>query len=645
MVLCLFACGGPKETTIGKKRADHGYGPNSLPAEFRGQQPALSNAAVIGFLPDTTLGALFLANPQEADASLEFSAILSEYTELNEIIKRRLTTKSGASLLAPKTWSGLGVAPDRPAGLAMLRGPGVVGVFFATLSDKALFRRSLDLLGEQWQLGAIVAASAGESTIYVFQESSDFALVVRGEVVMVVVPARSRDLEKQVLAVAGATTQATLASTGRIAKAFAGFDFGSDMAAFVSFDQIASKFLDQMDRIDQLDQMDRVSGSEREKEGAAARRLIQDLFGGVGTIAVGVELAGGTTRLRMQLSPLVESLAAKLLAPARLGPARLGPAMRKLSLSWLRETPLFALGGHLNTGAAIEIFDLFLQADGKPRERFSAEAEKELGVPLDEILALFDGEVAGALTMEARDIDATAAASHAQDKLLGLGLRAHLADPKQARAVFDRICASRKMPPCVAGAGGEKAVVVPGFNRRPIRIEIAGEYLEAISEGGTGFAPHWTKSENELLEYSASLGHMVVDPVLLFWSLRSNNRHYAFQPPPDEEPAATASAKPIRDELAELYRKRDSFYSAQFVESQKSVGRVAASARSYGNGIALLMNLQGTSKNLGRSFQTLVELVTPEVRTMRKATGLELEAVEGRIENLEQSLWTALEQP
>jgi hypothetical protein len=670
--LTISACGGSKDKgpTIGKHRAEHGYANGEISPEFRGQVPALSDASILGFLPDTTVGAWFVRSPRELEASLEFTAILSEYKEFYAELLPMVSGPAGINFLVPSTWPIFGVDPNRSAGVALLVGDSAVGVFFVSLANKELFKTSLDLLGAYTKIGPVVPASAGESTIYVFQGFDEVAIVVRGDIAMLVIPDRDRDLEAQVLAVAGTGSQPTLASSGRIAKTFAGFDHGKDMAGFLAFDTIAAKLMAERDEsnsvieieaqaeqlriqiaeakaenqskedIARLERflmttMQSLPGLRRKADGELA--LVNDVLGAIGTVAVGVELDGKTTRLRAQFSPRPKSIPSKILQPAS----------RPFALPGrLQESPLFLLGLHLDIDVASKVFDLIVAADGEARQSISDELMSKIGVSLDEIISLFDGELSGALTVNtAGHVVPGSHYSRAKDAM-GIHLMGHLRDVNSAQVLFEKVCSQRALAGFVVERDGGKALEVESFNKRKLRIQISGDYLQAISVGPEDASRKLSTSERGLLEGPTSQGVMVLDPALMIRTLsNADRRAYNYEPRPHEGKAARARAKPIRKELGALYEKRSALQSAAYGGNENKSARFVATGHAYGNGYAVLARLEGSSKNLGRSIQSMFEAAVPEIRSARIGGNTELDAIEAQIQKLEEALWQALDGP
>lgn len=631
--------------------------------------PALSDASILGFLPDSTVGAWFVRSPNELEASTEFTAILSEYKEFYAELLPLVTVPGGINFLVPSTWPIIGIDPNRPAGVALLVGDSAVGVFFVSLTNKELFKKSLDLLGTHTKIGPVVAASAGESTIYVFQGFDEFAIVVRGDVAMLVVPDRDRDLEPQVLAIAGTGSQPTLASSGRIAKAFAGFDYGKDMAGFLAVDSLAATIINEQDerrevidaeeRAEQLRiQIEEAKAENRSKdeivhlervllrtmqslpllrrEADGQLALLNDVVGAVGTVAVGVELDGKTTRLRAQFSPTPNSLPSKILQSAS----------RPFALPGrLQESPLFLLGLHIDIDVANKVFDLILAADGEQRQSVSDELKSDLGITLDEMIGIFDGEFSGALTVNTA-VSAVSGSHYSRAKdAMGIHLLGHLRDSKSAQTLFDKLCSRPELAGFVVQHDGRKALEVESFNDRKIRIHIADGYLQAVSLGSENTAPKWNKSESDLLSDPNSLGVMVLDPALLIRTISdSDRRAYNYEPQSHEDKAARERAKPIRKELGDLYTKRSILHKEAYGAKGNSA-RFVAAGHHYSNGYAVRARYEGSNKNLGRNIQAMFEAASPEIRMARSGDIGGLAAIEAKIEKLEESLWRALDGP
>ena len=241
---CLVACSGSSSPnsagpTIGKHRSQHSWPVIPLPEAYRGQVPALSNAAALNFLPDTTIFAWITASPASLAKSLDGAAILREYKEFYQEASSQLSLPSGATLLDPASWSHLGIDTSKPAGVAVLMEDRLAAVFFVTLKDKALFDRGLTEFGDKAHLGTLRSAHAGESRVLSFSEGgAGLAIVVRGDVAMVFLPDRNSERETFVGQVAGTSSAPSLASSGRFAKSFADFDHGSDYVGYVEVDTL-----------------------------------------------------------------------------------------------------------------------------------------------------------------------------------------------------------------------------------------------------------------------------------------------------------------------------------------------------------------------------------------------------------------------
>jgi hypothetical protein len=652
LATCAYACGGgSKDPTIGKSQASHAAGSKALPPAYRNQVPALSDAAVLNFLPDSTVAAWFLRSPGDFAAATEFQTILAEYKSFYAEASAHLSTAAGANLLVPSTWHKFGVDSGRPAGVALLIADDPVGVFFVTLEDRELFRNSLEAFGAKAGLGGLVAASAGESTILVFQKLNEIAILVRGDVAMLVTPDRDDDLEKVVLQLSGSGSQPSLASSGRIAKAFAGFDHGKDMAGFVAFDTIIAMMLEKQVRneerfgsemkpaVDRLAQaradgapLDEIARLTEELEDErrwqrredAQNRLLQEIFGAAGTVAIGVNLDPGTTRVRAQLSPQAGGLLSQLFANRS----------RALALpTRLVESPLFLLGAQANPAIAKELFELFLQAEGTSVGEFALEMKKNTGVHPNEIVALLDGELSGALTLDTKGLAGYAD----QEDAMGLHLLAHLKDPLAARALLDTLCASPKLSLFAVTHEGKKALELPSFNERKIRLEIVGDFLQARSVSKHKGTATWRDNEKELLQEAGVVATMAVDPTLLGWlASSSSHSHLDYGYGPDQQ---TPRHKEIREELKKLYKTRDQLQTKTTMAARDAVGRLVMAARPHASGLAVLGSFSGTSKNLGRSLQTLIEAMVPEVAEARSGKDAERARLDKRIRELEDELW------
>ncbi len=643
-----------------------------IPNAFRHQHPPILDQEVLDYLPDASLLAVVIRSPLAIAGAIESTPIFHEYGQLYQDASKDLQLPGGANLWEVETWAGFGIDISAPAGAALWIEDEAVGVFFVTLSDAQLFLHSAQELALANGIPAPVLSPLGSGELLAFGSAAHAALVRRGTMGALVVSENESDLGKAVTRLAGLTSSESLRHSARVAHAFAGLDFGEDLAGFIAFDNIArlltaelkesslgERYVEDVTRLEssieaaksenrsaesraEIDRLEaeletRLRGlNQYEMRKSAQARIAGELLAPLGTIAFAVDLDGKSTRARLSIRARPESLPARLLA-AEPQPLRLP---RELT-----EAPLVLLGAQVSSEASRQLLDLFLQLKGETRASSFAALKSELGVDLLPALALVQGEVSAALTLDRDSYERAQGDPEAIADALGMHILLGLSDTATARKLLLQAASSKALRTYARGSGDSLTLEFPGPGTRRLRLEIIDEYLQLRSIDATSAPTHVALATEQPLGGTPAL--LFLDPTFLDWYLlgsepRSYPDYYGPMGAPGSE-SAQKRLSAINEESAALRTRLQLLLSESFLAGARGIGQLTISVQADGDGVAALATLTGQAANLGRALQVWFEIIEPALSSARLGARAEREEIEAAMQRLEEERWRILE--
>ncbi|HWN71995.1 MAG TPA: hypothetical protein VNM90_30355 [Haliangium sp.] len=486
----LCACGGSSRA------------PGSpAPPAYRGQTPVLLTAGAVAMLPADTWFVLAGASPRVLAAELRWPEVLRGHAKLHELLSAGARAITGADVVDPDNLDEIGLDPAGAVGLALFAGDReAAGVLFARVSDRARLQAFLDRALAP-ALGGLEPRAVGQATALYPAREEELALVLRGDFVFVLVVEDEQDRARLVDALATSAPEKSLAADPAMLAAMKRLDFGAEIAGYLAMHHVGDRMLRELDRGAErtrgyLQEFARTTEAEiasaesggasaeevaelrarlaeqeqwmeqAERSTAATRRLVGEIVQPLGGIGLGAGIDGPDLRVRVALEPRAGSLPARLL---RHGGRPLG------ILRALDQAPVFALGGHGEPGALVELVERSAEISGTGMDELGAAVRALAGVDLEqEVIPLFDGEIAVAVT---GDRERLFAGGSSRGDAIGVSAVAGLRDPARAQALLDRLSALPALAAVGANRPAGRGLVVPGWDGKQIYIDVAGEHL------------------------------------------------------------------------------------------------------------------------------------------------------------------------
>ncbi len=670
VVAFAFACSGGSAPAaapnVGRAQSQHALPIADLPAEFRGQTPALAETAILELLPDSIMALAVARSPLQLASATDVLEVLREYKEFFADTNVALSTDGAARLLAPTTWSHLGIDASAPIGAGVTVEKRLVGFFLVTLSDAEKFTQSLPDVANAVGLGEVLLSARGNARIAHFSKAMGVAVVVHAKAAILVLCDRRSDLGAALDTLVGASDTIDLATSGRIAKHFSEFSYGEDIAGFVAFDTIMAKLLERENRrhsgdsywAQQVEEIEtkleeaKSSGSGEEDiqrlEGAlrsaldeynrsavreaAERHFTKDVVAPLGTVAFGVDLDGPRTGLRLRFQPTPGSIASRLLASGA-GPLQLPTR--------LRESPLWMLAANVDKKAAVELLTALFGMDGVTKSSFGRDLKRTTNVDLEEFLRIVGGEVSGAFTVDTETLSSATSTEEAANAF-GVHVLVEFRDPAAARVLLNR-AAQSGLQQYRVGEGDNLALELPSWSSRPIRIELNGRYLEARSVGEGATTEIWHDHETALVHSANAMAVALFDPMFIQWMLAADyagHMHYLEGPAAPKTPKEQARLVELATKIEALTKQRDAARAAQSLESRVEFGRITVIAqREDKERIALIGALVGSATHLARGMQAIAEVLEPALVHARTGNNSELQNLTKEIQKLRSEQW------
>jgi len=656
------ACGGrASEAQLASGEASAPATPESLrladqalPIEYTQQTPAFRNSQALQYLPKTTLALMISESPLQLAKALESTSILKEYPDVFSDIEK-LSVPKGAMLFLPETWDKAGIDANGSAGTALeMRDQQFTMYFFTSVKDKKQIGVTLRSIGGiDGQTISPIGDDADEY-IVTWPKAPETAVVVRNEVVFLLV-AGTKDVLAESLrrmtALSAEQSMATVVSGDR----FKGFDFGEKLAGFVSFQEIAKSYvadassgqhaIDNLERLEQKYSLAIYEGRDKEAASlkeeiaqqlkwhrrdqlreAADLMVIQRYLAPLASAPLGLHSDGGSTRLRMQLRPKAESAIASLFT-ANTAPLTLPMRMQG--------RPIVMVGGHFRGPKLLALIEPLLFSVGVTPNTLRSTVKDYLGITFQEFSSHFDGEISAGFSVDLSPTSTLMAS-------LGVHFLAHLRNPKETQALLTRASKKDNLKKYAKIVDGITILDVPSFfEKGKIRIRIKGEFLEARTLREFNSKPDWNAEERALFTASASRGIFVMDPSLFMLTFAIGFT-YASTAIAGERTLSKSEVKrlaKLRETEKSLRREIELAFLQQAGQSSKKFGRLIVTAQNRNNGYALLAGLFGSSPNLGRGIQALVELAEPELELTRTEKPAKVKLLRERLNATQEEIW------
>lgn len=475
-------------------------GPEPKPADppkpAKAQQPAALKSALLdlGQLDLVPREAIFVATTGPLKRTLErlgYTAFTKGLGAVYLEAAAEVTREVGRNLLDPAAWGEMGVDLGQPLGFAWLDAPGEAAMFFARLSDAAAFEKGILAFGVHAK-EPFERKSIGDAVVLHPKDEQDVAVVIRGKRAAMVFSTRRREAGvRWTKRVAELPRAESMAEQKQLPADLEALGAGADAGAWVNMAAVADAFAAEVsrDRQAEWDQRSleyaRSSGDTPRVEAIEARirtRRLQDplaqakrkaqsvlvrgLFAGIGNIAFGVDVDGAVLRVRARVPLTAESLPRAFLAKGK-GALRLPLAFDK--------RPAFLGTGRVDVKHGVARIRALATAAGEARdlERAERDLREGLGIGLDDLPGLFDGEVGLALTLE--PTNARGMFSFLSG-IRGAGLFG-TQDAKRLDTLF-RAGATRVGAPI----GADGRLVVPLGSEAQITSGVTGDYLAGATD-------------------------------------------------------------------------------------------------------------------------------------------------------------------
>ncbi|MGK0359083.1 MAG: hypothetical protein ACI9U2_001379 [Bradymonadia bacterium] len=404
-------------------------------------------------------------------------AIPQLYAQAATVIR----SETGADLLDPAQWKTLGVDVDGPGGMFILTRSLTVG-FVITLSDTKVF--------EGWWKGRFAdkqgwtALPVAGGTVYMRKYAP--TVVIKGEHLILLGADRDALAAGWGVALAGMEPIDSIASDARVEAAAQRVGFGAHAGGFVdtqrTIDAIIGlqmrsanpdafmlqgklRALGQTEIAERLNRFTRGRSEFGEQMAVAAIKGM--IVGGVGPLALGIEIEGAAVRLKGHLQAKADALPRRILE-GRTGSSPLATlAGPKAVLMLDGNVDLVKLMATVNT--------LVMTAGGTAVAKMEAEIRREFGLDVrTQIIPAFTGEVGGAMLHQNPDLKG--------DKSFGMTLFAGV-DPAKMQIVLDAVAGHPHFSKMIVKTGTRYQVKLPW---RTVEAELKGNQL-IVSTDPTAF--------------------------------------------------------------------------------------------------------------------------------------------------------------
>ncbi|PKN54972.1 MAG: hypothetical protein CVU56_23840, partial [Deltaproteobacteria bacterium HGW-Deltaproteobacteria-14] len=339
-------------------------------------------------------------------------------------------------------------ALDAPAGVAVLDARRGAFVVFATVADHRRFDAALNRAifeGERHQLiGATLLARA---------ESDYVAVVVRGDAAMLVVATDggARNYGRRLAELADG-----LAGDPEFAAAIAELDAGVDVVAWLDLSDLARAATPACD-----------SGVPC----AATRRLVDLVLGPLDRVAVGASLRPRAVEVSAFAPLYTTAWLMRVLRNAPETPAVIAATPR---------TPYLLAALSVDVGAALEVVDLALRADGDSLGAVRGAVQEAAGVDLD-------GDVRGALTGELGVViavgpdQAVGATDQQLARQMGIALAAGVTRTDELKTLLERLAQPGGVVRAASGGPG-RFELWPSPHGPKLDLGFASGFVAAVSD-------------------------------------------------------------------------------------------------------------------------------------------------------------------
>ena len=420
----------------------------SSPAGTPGAR-AQSESEALRYLPRSAAAVAVVASPQRLLDAVGYEEMAARLGAQLDPLVAATRAMIGADLFVRETYRRAGLALDAPAGAAVLDADRGVFAVFATVADRgkldAALSRAITDSERHELLGATLLAPA---------ESDYAAVVVRGDVAMVVVAADggARNYARRLATLLPADA---LASDPAFADAVGELEAADDVVAWADLSGLARAAMPACD-----------PGVPC----AAERRLVDLILTPVGRIAFGATLRPRAIELSAFAPLPADAWLARALRNAPGLPAVIAATPRP---------PYLLASVQVDVHAALEVVDLALRAGGDSLDGARRAVRDATGGDLDGALATLTGELGGLIAFAPEQLVGTS-----DDEIvrqMGIALVAGVSREDGVRALLERLAHPGGLVRSAPGESGRFELWLPPEGPK-LELRLASGFVVAASD-------------------------------------------------------------------------------------------------------------------------------------------------------------------
>lgn len=560
--------------------------------------PALSKATGFERIPRDALFVAAAESIEKLAVAIGRDALVERFRKQYDELVADMMKATQADLFDPKSLAKLGIDVGAPVGFAWLNGPDETAAFLFKLTDAAKIEAELKGIMERVG-GQPVSESVGEARLLYDNRFDEVVHVLAdGHLYSVFSGRRAKQAKAAAKSIAETKKGDSIAGDEAMSKALGALAFGRDVAGYLNtravidavmqeaFGDRHGRFLEDMaaDARARGDaelaaryeenlrehQRARMMGMAKRK---AAEVFARGLLGGLGGLALGLEVEPRALRLRAKMSVAEGALPRKVLGRGTGSP---------LLVRVLAEQPVYVLSGHANVQGVVDLVRSAALAAGGSREYEDVRGaiKQAIGFDFDQELAtLVTGEIGSAVTAPA---DLSMKALKDGPKPIGGALLIGLKDPDRARKLLDDLVKLSPVPGLVETKESRIVVHVPEW--RDVHVGIAGGYLAAATDASL---LDRVAAADASRSFTAALANPGLKPVLLAentsvtallqwmataWLMIARWSDYPEPPEPPAPPGVDAEA--YAKKVAELQKVRAELQAANSAKQDRDNERV-----------------------------------------------------------------------
>ena len=474
----------PAETPVDPKSpgstaaASAGSDAAKAPQAAASTNALLAAKAALGVVPQQADLVAMTGNVGALIKDLGREQVIKAIPDLYARAATEVRTETTADLLDPSQWKTIGVDGDGPGGVFVITRSLTFG-FVLTLSDAKAFAL--------WLEGRMPGQALPIDGATVYLSKYGPTMLIKGEHLMVLGADRSALARAWGVALASLQPAESLAADPRIEAAAKGIGFGKHVGGFIDTQrtidaiiglemrtanpdaimlQAKAQALGQTEIAEGLNRFTRGRGGDIGEQ-MAIGAIKGMIAGGVGPMALGVEIEGAAVRLKADLEANPTALPRRVL-DSRKGVSPMATLAGPKGVMLLdANLDLPQVMGVVNT--------VLMTGGGAEMARAEAQIRTEFNLDLKaDIIPAFTGEAGGAMLFQDPDVKG--------EKSLGMTLFAG-ADPAKMQKVLDAVAAHPEASKAVVKKGERYTLMLPW---RPVEVELKGTQL-IVTTDATAF--------------------------------------------------------------------------------------------------------------------------------------------------------------